>query len=233
MTTARKARQKDATRDKTSFELPAGSGDLVSEVYTLIRKEITAGKLRIGERITEVELAARLGVSRTPVREAVSRLEADGLLTNEPRRGLIVTNLSHQQVVELYFMREILEGAAARLAAQGASDIELATLTELSNKEFTCLDDLEALQEINRNFHRMLMLAAHNRYLLRSLTQLSVTMSLLPSLLDQGDRARLAAEEHRAIVNALNRRDREEAESAAREHVRASQQHRMLYNLRT
>ncbi|MFD1883265.1 GntR family transcriptional regulator [Paracoccus pacificus] len=207
------------------------SGDLVSHIYDLVRKEITAGTIRVGDRVTEADLAERFGVSRTPVREAVARLEADGLLTNESRRGLVVTELNHQQVVELYFMREILEGASARLAAQSASDIELSMLEELINKETVSLNDPSTLLEINQRFHRLMMLAAHNRYLLRSLSQLTLTMSLLPSLLDRGGRAEAAAEEHRAIVRALVARDREGAEEAARQHIRASQQHRMLFSL--
>ncbi|ARC38749.1 GntR family transcriptional regulator (plasmid) [Paracoccus yeei] len=225
------SREKSETSSRSRSRTASASGDLVSDIYDMVRKEITTGALRVGDRVTEVDLAERFGVSRTPVRDAVSRLEADGLLTNEPRRGLVVTVLSHQQVVELYFMREILEGASARLAAQSASDIELSMLEELSNKEAQSLGDIGALVEINRNFHRLMMLAAHNRYLLRSLSQLTLTMSLLPSLLDKGDRAQSAAEEHRAIVKALLARDREGAEEAARKHIRSSQQHRMLFSL--
>ncbi|GHC25291.1 MULTISPECIES: GntR family transcriptional regulator [Gemmobacter] len=226
-------REKAETASRPRLRAASTSGDLVADIYEMVRKEITTGTLRVGDRVTEVDLAERFGVSRTPVRDAISRLEADGLLTNEPRRGLVVSVLSHQQSVELYFMREILEGAAARLAAQSASDIELSMLEELSNKEMSSLDDVSALIEINRNFHRLMMLAAHNRYLLRSLSQLTLTMSLLPSLLDKGERARSAAVEHRAIVDALLARDREAAEEAARRHVRASQQHRMLFSLET
>lgn len=227
------SREKAETTSRPRLRTASASGDLVSDIYEMVRKEITAGTLRVGDRVTEVDLAERFGVSRTPVRDAVSRLEADGLLTNEPRRGLVVTVLSHQQVVELYFMREILEGASARLAAQSASDIELSMLEELSNKEVSSLNDIGTLLDINRNFHRLMMLAAHNRYLLRSLSQLTLTMSLLPSLLGKGERAHSAAEEHRAIVQALLARDREGAEEAARKHIRSSQQHRMLYSLET
>ena len=156
------SREKSETSSRPRSRTASASGDLVSDIYDMVRKEITTGALRVGDRVTEVDLAERFGVSRTPVRDAVSRLEADGLLTNEPRRGLVVTVLSHQQVVELYFMREILEGASARLAAQSASDIELSMLEELSNKEAQSLGDIGALVEINRNFHRLMMLAAHN-----------------------------------------------------------------------
>lgn len=210
-----------------------GSGDLTSEVYYKVRDAIRKGTLSIGERVTEADFASRFGVSRTPVRDAIVRLEADGLLTNEPRRGLIITDLSHQQIVELYFMREVLEGAAARLAAQSASDVELHTIAELSEFEAQQLANFDELGEVNVKFHQMIVLAAHNRYLLRSLSQLSVTMSLLPSMLSKGARAERAAAEHRSIVKALLSRDSVAAETAAREHVRSSLQHRMLQTIRT
>lgn len=209
----------------------SGSGDLASDIQSKVRDAIRKGTLPIGGRVTELDLAARFGVSRTPVRDAIVRLEADGLLTNEPRRGLIVSNLNHQQVVELYFMREVLEGAAARLAAQSASDIELETIAALSGLAAEPGVTISALSDINVKFHNMIALAAHNRYLLRSLTQLGVTMSLLPSLLAMGDRARSAASEHRVIVEALLERDSERAESAARAHVRSSLQHRLLQTI--
>jgi DNA-binding GntR family transcriptional regulator len=227
-----KSDKKEPAADAKPGQYPLGSGDLTSEVYHKVRDAIRKGTLSIGERVTEADLAARFGVSRTPVRDAIVRLEADGLLTNEPRRGLIITDLSHQQIVELYFMREVLEGAAARQAAQSASDIELRTIAEIAESEAEHLGDFDALGEINVKFHQMIMLAAHNRYLLRSLSQLSVTMSLLPSLLSRGTRAANASQEHQEIVNALLARNSEAAEAAARRHVRSSLQHRMLLSIR-
>ena len=227
-----KAGSSDRPQDDGVEVKVIGTGDLTSEVYHKVRDAIRKGTLSIGERVTEAELAARFGVSRTPVRDAIIRLEADGLLTNEPRRGLVITDLSHQQIVELYFMREVMEGAAARLAAQSASEIELRTIAELSESEAGQLTNFDELSEINVRIHQMIMLAAHNRYLLRSLSQLSVTMSLLPSLLSKGKRAAAAAEEHRIIVNALLSRDGDAAEAAARQHVRSSLQHRMLLSIR-
>lgn len=227
-------------RRKTSQEHRPRSGspergqrkDLPSDIYDKIREEIRHGILAPGERVTEQELAIRFSVSRTPIRDAIVRLEGDGLLSNEPRRGLIVTQLSHQQVVELYNMREILEGAAARHAAQAASDMELATIADINQLEKENLLNYDLLRDLNRNFHQLIMLAAHNRYLLRSVEQLSGTMSVLPSLLDQQERASLAVAEHQVVVEALLNRDRDAAENAAREHVRASQKHRMLMRLR-
>lgn len=213
-----------------------GSGsmrDLGEAAYTRIRAAIRDGVLAPGERLTEADLAARFGVSRTPVRQAMARLEAEGLLTHEARRGLAVTRPDHQQVVELYVMREILEGAAARLAAQHASDTEIAAMSEIVEREPDAFGDARALAEVNLRLHGLLYLAAHNRYLLRSLEQLSATMALLPTLLTRGGRAEAAHAEHRAILKAIAKRDGDAAEAAARRHARAAQKHRLAWMVRT
>lgn len=207
--------------------------DLGQEVYVRMRDQIRDGSLAPGIRLTETDLAARLGVSRTPIRQAIARLEAEGLVTHEPRRGLTVTRPDHQQVVELYIMREVLEGAAARLAAQHASETEIAAMTELVAKEPQHFTDARALAETNQRLHGLLYLAAHNRYLLRSLEQLAATMALLPSLLTQGGRAEQAHDEHRTILKALRRRDGDAAEAAARAHAVAAQRHRLAWMVRT
>lgn len=212
----------------------ASSGrELGQGAYERIRSAIRDGSLGPGDRVTETDLAARFGVSRTPVRQAIARLEAEGLLTHEPRRGLSVTRPDHQQVVELYVMREILEGAAARLAAQHASDTELAAMAELVEDEPKAFGDARRLAEVNQRLHGLLYLAAHNRYLLRSLEQLAATMALLPSLLTRSGRAEQAHAEHRAILNALLQRDGDVAEAAARAHVRAAQRHRLAWLVST
>lgn len=207
--------------------------DLGEEAYGRIRGAIRDGSLAPGERLTETDLASRFGVSRTPVRQAIARLEAEGLLTREPRRGLTVTRPDHQQIVELYVMREVLEGAAARLAAQHASGTEIAAMAEIVAQEPTAFGDAAALAAINQRLHGLLYLAAHNRYLLRSLEQLAATMSLMPTLLTRGGRAEQAHVEHCAIIAAIEARDGGAAEAAARHHARAAQKHRLAWMVRT
>lgn len=211
----------------------APARDLGESAYARIRAAIRDGSLPPGERLTEVDLAARFGVSRTPVRQAIARLEAEGLLTHESRRGLTVTRPDHQQVVELYVMREVLEGAAARLAAQHASETEIAAMAEIVEGEPAVFGDATALATVNQQLHGLLYLAAHNRYLLRSLEQLAATMSLLPTLLTRGGRAEQAHREHQAILGAIARRDGEAAEAAARLHARAAQKHRLAWMVGT
>ncbi len=203
--------------------------DLGQEAYDRIRSAIRDGALAPGLRLTETDLASRVGASRTPIRQAIARLESEGLLTRDPRRGLSVTRPDHQQVIELYVMREILEGAAARLAAQHATETEIDAMAELVEAEPASFDDAVSLAEVNQRLHGLLYLAAHNRYLLRGLEQISATISLLPTLLTQDGRAQKAHREHRAILAALRRRDGEAAEAAARAHARAAQRHRLAW----
>ncbi len=212
---------------------PAPGRDRSESAYVRIREAIREGGLAPGERLTEVDLAARFGVSRTPVRQAIARLEAEGLLTHEARRGLTVTRPDHQQVVELYVMREVLEGAAARLAAQHASETEIAAMAEIVEGEPAAFGDGAALATVNQRLHGLLYLAAHNRYLLRSLEQLGATMSLLPTLLTRGGRAEQAHAEHRAMLKAIVKRDGDAAEAAARKHARAAQKHRLAWMVGT
>jgi DNA-binding GntR family transcriptional regulator len=207
--------------------------DLGLDAYERIRAAIRDGTLPPGLRLTEADLAARFGVSRTPVRGAIARLEAEGLLTRDPRRGLAVTRPDHAEVIELFVMREILEGAAARLAAQHATETEIEAMAELVAGEAAALRDPDRLRDVNRRLHGLLYLAAHNRYLLRSLEQIAATMSLLPSLLASQERAEAAHAEHRLLLDALRRRDGEAAEAAARQHVRAAQRHRLAWLLTT
>src|SRR5882724_6928753 len=100
-------------------------------VYESLRYAIWDGRIKKGERVREEEIARHLGVSRTPVREALQRLQQRGLLVVGGGRGLVVAELSQHQVIELYAMRQVLEGSAARFAAQRASEPEVAILYRL------------------------------------------------------------------------------------------------------
>jgi DNA-binding GntR family transcriptional regulator len=205
------------------------AGDLGTEAYTRLKASIRSGELRAGDRLIEKDVTERLGMSRTPVREALQRLESEGLLTYEPRRGLTVTRPSHQMIMELYSMREALEAKAASLAAQHASDIEVAALIALVDDEARFFDDPSRLSEINQRFHAMMHLAAHNRYLLRSLQTMNDTMALLPTMLGNPERAREAHEEHLAIVRGIEARDSIASGQAAEVHIRSAQRRRVQW----
>jgi len=191
-------------------------------VYTTLKGMIRDGVVRPGQRMREIEIAEAQGVSRTPVREAMHRLVSEGLLEVSSSRGIAVTELSKQQVLELYALREFLEGASARFAAQHASLPEMRALRELIEHIHTIPEDDHARHAaMNKRFHAQIAEAAHNSYLNRALAQLSDSLMLVPGTTFQA-KGRVAAvhKEHVAILDAIDVRDAEGAERAAREHIR-------------
>ena len=198
-------------------EIPQGQA-----AYRRLLEDIRDGGLAPGMRLRETELAERLGISRTPVREAIRQLEADGLVVHLPRPGASIRTLDHAEVVELYEMRAVLEGTAARLAARAASSIELAELAALNN-ELAAAPAGPQARELNRQFHRTLFDAARNRFLLKSISALQKTLLILgPSTLTDPERAALAVAEHAAVLTAFEARDGAGAEAAMRAHVEAA-----------
>ena len=204
------------------------SGSRADQVRERIREAIRSGRYKPGDRIRETEVADWLDVSRTPVREAFRRLESEGLLTFESWRGVVVADLDRQQVSELYAMREVLEGAAARLAARHIDDCEIEVLELLLDRADKTNNDPATLAEINRQFHEMIYGAAHNRYLTQTLEQLRNALALLRgTTFAVPGRAETAAREHRAILDAIRRRDSNNAEAAARAHIEAAHRARL------
>lgn len=196
--------------------------------YRRLREAIQQGELKPGQRIMESEVADWLRVSRTPVRDAIRRLESEGMLQHAPRDGLVVARLERQAVMELYVMRELLEGTAARLCARHASDMEVLELAELVRREQELQGDLEALARHNRPFHEAIHRGAHNRYLEKGLGAVNDSMILLGrSQMLLPHRAKAALAEHAQIARAIEKRDPEAAEEAARRHVRAAQRERL------
>lgn len=189
------------------------------DAYTLILEAIDGGIYRPGDRLVESELADRFGVSRTPVREALQRLETQSMLARDGR-SLIVASLDHNQLAELYVVRAELEGLAARLAAQHASEEEIRVLRAMVEDDRRLLGDPGALSRANRRFHKQIHLASHNRYLVQQLDLVHRSMALLAStsLAAEGrDSAALA--EHDAIISAIAARDGDLAYEALRTHI--------------
>ena len=195
--------------------------------YRALHDRIAEGVIAPGDRLREAALAEEFGLSRTPVREALRRLESDGLLVHEPHRGMVVRTLDHRAVTELYLIREVLEGTAAALAARHASDAEIDTLHEMVETQAGVDDGVEAAR-LNKLFHRALYRGAHNRYLIDMLDGLATSMTLLGrTTLSLPGRAGNAYEEHRAIIEALHAHDPEAAERAARAHIHAAHRARL------
>jgi DNA-binding GntR family transcriptional regulator len=196
-------------------------------VYNSLRDAIWEGRFAHGERLREEEIGRALGVSRTPVREALQRLQQRGLLVIGPGRGLVVAQLTRQQVLELYAMREILEGSAARFAARHANPAEIEILYHLQRELAKAAPDAITLVKLNRRFHQAIYEAAHNQYLIQALDTLHDSLALLHNTtFRMPSRRRESDREHLAIVAAIERRDADEAERAARFHIQQAQRTR-------
>lgn len=201
---------------------------LADHVYSELKKALHKGNFEPGVRIREEAIASWLQVSRTPVREALRRLTSDNLLVTTDR-GLAVPQLNRNQVVELYAMREVLEGAAAALAAQHASSVELDFLDQMLREEADAKNDTSRLVVINKALHDCIYRAANNRYLLRTLQSIQDELAQLRGTTFSSEgRPKKALKEHRNIVNAIKRKDANAAEKVARLHVGAALRVRLL-----
>jgi len=189
------------------------------DAYALILDAIDVGIYKPGDRLVESELAERFGVSRTPIREALQRLETQSLLARDGR-SLIVASLNHNQLAELYVVRGELEGLAARLAARHATDEEIRVLRDMVAEDRALLGDPKALARANRRFHKQVHLASHNRFLVQQLDLVHRSMALMAttSLAAEG-RGERALAEHAAIVDAIAAHDGDAAYKALREHI--------------
>lgn len=198
------------------------------ETYAKLLDEIRRGRLRPGDRLTETDLAARLGISRTPVREAIRALETDGLVTHTPRVGATIRALDSAEVTELYEMRAVLEGTAARFAARAAYSSETDELVEINDEMAAAAGDVDRLFIYNARFHLVLRNAARNRFLMRAVDAIQKTLLILgPSTMEETDRVEAALDEHRAIIEALLAHDEDRAEAAMRAHIEAAHRARL------
>ncbi|MEM1383057.1 MAG: GntR family transcriptional regulator [Pseudomonadota bacterium] len=191
-----------------------------TDLAALLLDAIDRGEFGPGTRLTEMDLAARFGVSRTPVREALNRLESQGVVGRDARRGMVVAALDYDQVGELYDLREVVEGLSARLAARRAAPAEIAVLRDMVEADRAHIDDPTALAIANKKFHRQLHRASHNRYLIQMLEGMRRSLALLSGTgLGSPGRGAASLAEHDAIVGALEARDEDAAEAAARRHI--------------
>jgi len=192
-----------------------------ADIYDDLLDAIDRGDYAPGARLVEAELADRFGVSRTPVREALNRLEAQGVVARDARRGVVVASLDYDQLGELYAVREVMEALAARMAARHAAPAEIDLLDGRGVAGgHARIDDPAALSQTNKAFHRQLHRASHNRYLIQMLDAMRRSLALLSSTtLAAPGRGAQSVAEHGAIVAAIAARDEDAADAAARRHI--------------
>ncbi|GLQ27750.1 GntR family transcriptional regulator [Sulfitobacter pacificus] len=196
--------------------------------YRKLHQAIRDGLFQPGDRLREADVAQRLSLSRTPVREALRKLEADGIVEHRARIGAVIRKLERTEVVELYEMRLVLERTAAEMAAKHASDAEIDELEEVNNKIEVTVDDPATAAALNQDFHRCIYLATRNRFLLESARALNNALMLLgPTTLADAERIKTVCQQHKNIIDAIRAGDVEAAGASAEAHLQTSLRHRL------
>jgi len=189
------------------------------EVYLRLRQEIVRGELLPREALSEAEIAERLDVSRTPVRESLQRLASEGLISSHRRRWIVYQH-TKDEIREIYEVRAALEGYSARLASGRATDEELAELSQL--RATAALPDLDPDDrvDLNERLHDAVLRFAHNATLLRQArtSRLYFFNRSVARLYTPADLA-YSGQQHRELLDAIGTRDATRAEAIAREHV--------------
>ena len=196
--------------------------------YARLLRAIGEGDFRPGDRLREADVASRLKLSRTPVREALRKLEADGIVEHRARIGAVIRTLERAEMVELYEMRIVLERTAAQMAAKHASAAEIDEMEALNAQIEAATDDPARAAAINQEFHRSIYLATRNRFLTESARALNNALMLLgPTTLADEVRIKTVVSQHKEIINAIRNSDETLAGLAAEEHLQTSMRHRL------
>ena len=201
----------------------ADVGNAAETAYAVLREAIVSNVLKPGTRLRADDLARKLGVSKTPVREALRKLQAEDLITLQPGNALTVKSISEEQLFEIYYTREALEGMAARLAAEKAGQIELAKLRAIHDemKAPGAAGNLQHFRQLSGDFHLAVFRAARNDTLYRLLKHLQDQIRQFGgTTLTQPGRAKELVAYAKALLAAIERRDGDAAERIARENRR-------------
>lgn len=191
-------------------------------VLERLRKAIIKGTLEPGDRLVETYIAENMGVSRTPVREAFRQLEIEGLAENVPRKGTVVKGISQKDILEIYEIREMLEGLSARLACSNISKERIEDLKEKISKMEQLIDnkDSTGYWKLHGEFHDIIQHVSGNKRLIDQMKQINEYLSdLRTRTLVMDKRRRGAMEEHKKLIKAFEERDEMLSEQIGREHV--------------
>lgn len=191
-------------------------------VFETLREAIINATLKPGERLMEIQLAEEMGVSRTPVREAIRKLELEGFVVMVPRKGAYVAGISMKDIADVFEIRAAMEGLAAGLAAERITEEELEQLERILVKVGECVNnnDLEQLIEVDTEFHDTLFKASRNERLVQIVSNLREQIQRFRTAsLSTPGRMQFALQEHKNIVEAVSDRNVELAQTLAREHI--------------
>ena len=197
------------------------SVSLADQIFERLEKDILVGKFERGEILTEIKLSETLGVSRTPVREAMRRLEQEHIIKATPK-GSMVVGISPADIEAIYEMRMRIEGLAARYAAENASDEDLVAIKDILELQKFYIDkkDPEKIMDCDSKFHRMVYEATGSVPLCNTLTELHKKIIKFRKVsVEMTERAILSYEEHLKVYEAIAARDGEKADKLMTEHV--------------
>lgn len=196
--------------------------------FAKLMHAIETGLYKPGDRLREVEIAERLSLSRTPIREALRRLEAENIVEHRPRVGAVIRKLGQTEVVELYEMRLVLERTAAEMATKHSVDAEIDALAAINEDINQTQDDTARAAAINQKFHRAIYLAGRNRFLLDAARAMNNALLLLgPTTLADADRIATVTQQHSQIIDAISVGDSDGAGAAAEAHLQTSLRYRL------
>jgi len=192
------------------------------QIYEILRRKIFTSQYNIGKKLIENEIAKQMNVSRTPVREAFRKLEIEGLVEHKPRKGVFVKGLKRSDIIEIYSIRSVLEGLAAKNAAKNINDKELKKIKNIISKMKTAikLDDSELFKRSCIEFNDVIRDASKMPRLHKMISQLKeYTQETREITLSDKKRRRKVVKEHEAIYKAIYNNDSEKAEVVTKEHL--------------
>lgn len=197
-----------------------GHSSVQAQIYARLRQAILDGNLDPGQRLLQDELAAELAVSRMPVREALLRLEADGLVNFHPYKGFTVSTFTQDDLKEIYFLRGVLEGTAAEMAAINIKDYELEKMGKLCLKMKLCMEngEYEEMPHLNAEFHQLVYVSASSPRLYKMIVRLWNSFPKTGINVFR-ERAERTVREHTEIYEAIKLRDGQKAGDVTRRHI--------------
>lgn len=204
-------------------ESEANVHSLRGRVFTQLQNDILNGKYAPGESLIETRLSEELGVSRTPIREAIRQLELEGLVQSIPNKGAVVKGVSAQDIEDIYTIRMMIEGLAARWAAEKITPEEMAELQEAVDLEefYTFKNDANHLLKSDSRFHDIIFKASKSKPLMHMLSNFHLYIQRARNAsLESPVRAKAVLEEHKAILQAIMDKDPERAEQLTTQHIK-------------
>lgn len=204
-----------------SFRENYTNNPIRTRVYKELESAIISGDVAPGTTLNEVKLSAEMGVSRTPIREAIMQLEHAGLVETIPNRGAVVVGVTRNDIYDIYMIRTRIEGLAARRMAESATDEEIASLKEVVELQEFYLAKKDNLQvcQLDSRFHEMLYYSCRSRPLRQMLTLFLTHIRKPREISVKSGRAADSTREHRKIVEAIEKHDPDLAERMMDEHV--------------